>query len=164
MNKVFLVGRLTADPLSSVTTIGTQQARITVATNNNKQKDETFFFPCIAWGNPANFINTFLKKGELVAIDGQLTRRSYVSKQSGQTVYNTEIVIDSINSIGSKKLNETNEFAQASTIEPKKSIDEAFGTNVVTNKEASDQKIATPKFDNNNDEIEWFDEINKGEK
>ncbi len=163
MNKVFLVGRLVADPLATVTAKGTNQSRITIAVSNNKQKDETYFFPCIAWSNPANFINTFLKKGDLVAIDGQLRRTSYVSKQSGQTVFSTDIVIDTINSIGSRKQN--NEFANASVVnEPKKSIDEAFSTNVVTNKEMSNQKINTPKYENNNDEIEWFDELNEGDK
>ncbi len=160
MNKVFLVGRLVADPTASTTQRGVQQSKITVAVSNNKQKDETYFFPCIAWSNPANFINTFLKKGDLVAIDGQLTRRSYISKQSGQTVYTTEIIVDTINSIGSKKQN--NEFANAS-VEQKQSIDSAFSTNVVTNKQPSEQKIANPKFDNN-DEIEWFDELNEGDK
>ncbi|MDE6477527.1 MAG: single-stranded DNA-binding protein [Mycoplasmoidaceae bacterium] len=48
MNKVFLVGRLVADPLATVTAKGTNQSRITIAVNNNKQKDETYFFPCIA--------------------------------------------------------------------------------------------------------------------
>ncbi len=163
MNKVFLVGRLVADPLATVTAKGTNQSRITIAVNNNKQKDETYFFPCIAWSNPANFINTFLKKGDLVAIDGQLRRTSYVSKQSGQTVFSTDIVIDTINSIGSRRQN--NEFANASVAdEPKKSIDEAFSTNVVTNKEMSSQKINAPKYENNNDEIEWFDELNEGDK
>ncbi|MDE6477528.1 MAG: hypothetical protein K2L48_05145 [Mycoplasmoidaceae bacterium] len=89
----------------------------------------------------------------MVAIDGQLRRTSYVSKQSGQTVFSTDIVIDTINSIGSRRQN--NEFANASVAdEPKKSIDEAFSTNVVTNKEMSSQKINAPKYENNNDEIE----------
>ncbi|MDE7433796.1 MAG: single-stranded DNA-binding protein [Mycoplasmoidaceae bacterium] len=97
-------------------------------------------------------MNSFLKKGDLVAIDGELRRTSFVSKQSGQTVYSTDIVINSINSLGSKKQN--NEFAQASVqAEPNKSIDEAFATKVVTNAESSKQKIETPRF-NNNDEIE----------
>jgi single-strand DNA-binding protein len=40
----------------------------------------------------------------LVAIDGKLTRRSYTSRD-GKTAYVTEIVIESINAIGSKKDN-----------------------------------------------------------
>lgn len=161
MNKVFLVGRLVADPVASVTSRGTQQSKITIAVNSNKMKDETYFFPCIAWANPANFINSFLKKGDLVAIDGELTRRSYISKQSNQTVYTTEIIVNTINSIGSRKQN--NEFANAiENDQPKKSIDDAFKTNIVTSNEMSDQKaISAPST---NDEIEWYDELNEGDK
>lgn len=167
MNKVFLVGRLAADPVASTTSKGNPQSKITIATSSNRQKDETYFFPCIAWSQPANYINTFLKKGDLVAVDGQLRRTSFVSKQSGQTVYSTDIVIDAINSVGSRKQN--NEFMNASNnvqtnSEPKKSIDSVFATNIVTNKESSNQKIETPKYENTNDEIEWFDELNEGDK
>jgi single-stranded DNA-binding protein len=42
----------------------------------------------------------------LVAIDGKLTRRNYVSKE-GKNASITEIVIESINSIGSKKDNQS---------------------------------------------------------
>lgn len=161
MNKVFLVGRLVADPTPSVTSRGTQQSKITIAVNSNKMKDETYFFPCIAWANPANFINSFLKKGDLVAIDGELTRRSYISKQSNQTVYTTEIIVNTINSIGSRKQN--NEFANAiENDQPKKSIDDAFKTNIVTSNEMSDQK--TTSVPSTNDEIEWYDELNEGDK
>ncbi|MDR0825809.1 MAG: single-stranded DNA-binding protein, partial [Mycoplasmataceae bacterium] len=60
MNKVFLVGRLVADPESYTTKTGNAQARITIATQDNRVKTESYFFPCVAWQNTANFINTYL--------------------------------------------------------------------------------------------------------
>jgi single-strand DNA-binding protein len=48
MNKVFLVGRLVADPEPFTTKTGINQTRITIATRDNVNKQESYFFPCIA--------------------------------------------------------------------------------------------------------------------
>jgi single-stranded DNA-binding protein len=48
MNKVFLVGRLAADPEPYTTKSGIAQARVTIATQDNSNKNEAYFFPCIA--------------------------------------------------------------------------------------------------------------------
>jgi len=48
MNKVFMVGRLAADPQPYVTSNGSQQSRITIACNDVKNRNESYFFPCIA--------------------------------------------------------------------------------------------------------------------
>jgi single-stranded DNA-binding protein len=45
----------------------------------------------------------------MVAVDGRLTRRSYVSKD-GKQVYTTEIVIESINIVSKAKNVENTEF------------------------------------------------------
>lgn len=150
MNKVFLVGRLVEDPKPFTTQKGTAQSRITIATQDNRVKTESYFFPCIAWQNSANFINTYLKKGDLVAIDGKLTRRSFTSKD-GKTAYVTEIVIDAINSIGSKKDN------QAVVT---KSIDQAFPENIV-NQSSPIEKVKQEPIASTG-EVDWVDEtINK---
>jgi single-stranded DNA-binding protein len=98
-----------------------------------------------------------------VSIDGKLTRRSYVNKE-GKTVYVTEVVIDSINSIGSKK-----DAASGLSINPTsdkknetvKSIDASFPEQIVKQTSTNDvHKPEQPKFDNNQ-EVEWLDELNK---
>jgi single-stranded DNA-binding protein len=48
MNKVFMVGRLVADPQPYTTANGYTQARVTIATQDNRVKTESYFFPCIA--------------------------------------------------------------------------------------------------------------------
>jgi single-stranded DNA-binding protein len=48
MNKVFLVGRLAADPEPYTTKTGIAQSRVTIATQDNSNKSEAYFFPCIA--------------------------------------------------------------------------------------------------------------------
>ena len=101
MNKVFLVGRFASDPQQFVTTNGINQSRITIACNDSWNKNESYFFPCVAWQSTANFINTYLKKGDLVAVDGKLIRRSFVSKE-GRNIHQIEIVIETIRPLGSK--------------------------------------------------------------
>lgn len=110
MNKVFIVGRLGQDPQQFVTQNGITQSRISIASSDNWNKNETYFFPCVAWQSTANFINTYLHKGDLVAIDGKLIRRSYVSKE-GKTVYVIEVVIESIKPLSSK--NSGGEFSSS---------------------------------------------------
>lgn len=104
MNKVFLAGRLASDPQQFVTSNGITQSRISVACADNWNRNESYFFPCVAWQSVANFINTYLKKGDPVVIDGKLIRRSYVSKE-GKTVYIMEVVIETIRPFGSSKNN-----------------------------------------------------------
>ena len=104
MNKVFMVGRLAQDPQQFVTQNGITQSRISIASSDNWNKNETYFFPCVAWQSTANFINSYLHKGDLVAVDGKLIRRSYVSKE-GKTVYVIEVVIESIKPLSSKNAN-----------------------------------------------------------
>jgi single-strand DNA-binding protein len=143
MNKIFLVGRLAADPQPYTTANGNAQARITVATQDNRVKTESYFFPCIAWSQQANFINTYLKKGDLIAIDGKLTRRSFVSKE-GKTVYTTEIVIESINSLGSRKT------AEATKNQDLKSIDQSFPETITSQPMPIEkQKIKPVEYDSN---------------
>ncbi|MDR0825696.1 MAG: single-stranded DNA-binding protein [Mycoplasmataceae bacterium] len=162
MNKVFLVGRLVADPESYTTKTGNAQARITIATQDNRVKTESYFFPCIAWQNTANFINTYLHKGDLVAVDGKLTRRSFTNRE-GKTSYVTEIVIDQINSIGGKK--EGTGFIVSDPTKKSthtKSIDSAFPEDVVKQSSGNETHKPEPIKHDDNAPIEWWDETKEG--
>jgi single-stranded DNA-binding protein len=80
-----------------------------------------------------------------------LTRRSFTSKE-GKIVYVTEIVIDVINSIGSKKDNNSGLSIPTTKVESTKSIDESFPENIVKQTEGHDiHKSEKPKFDTNQD-------------
>lgn len=107
MNKVFLAGRLASDPQQFVTQNGITQSRISIACSDNWNKNETYFFPCVAWQSTANYINTYFKKGDAVVMDGKLIRRSYVSKE-GKTVYVMEVVIETIKHFGNSRNNSNN--------------------------------------------------------
>lgn len=132
MNKVFLVGRLSADPILKTTNKGIEFVNITVAVNDLRNKNDSYFLPCVGWNTTATFINQYLKKGDLVGIDGRITRRSYVNKEGKQT-YVTEVVIDNINSLSKAKVNDNSEFNKIFTESNESSSSDTQSLDELTN-------------------------------
>ncbi|HVN26049.1 MAG TPA: single-stranded DNA-binding protein [Candidatus Paceibacterota bacterium] len=99
LNKVFLVGRVTADPQVRSTPGGQSVATIGVATNrtwtdkNNQRQEETEFHNVVLWGRQAEIAGQYLTKGAMVLIEGRLQTRSWTDKTGGQRK-TTEIVAD----------------------------------------------------------------------
>jgi len=152
MNKVFLVGNLAADPIAKTTSTGKTLVNFSVACNDNVQgKDHTSFFPCVAWNNQANYLASYVKKGDTVAIDGKLNRRSYVDK-SGKNVYVTEIVVDSVSTIVKRSKSQQ----EADTLV---NVNDNFATKIVET-DVDFTKPESTKKDNNDglDELAWINE------
>jgi single-strand DNA-binding protein len=94
LNKIILIGRLTADPELRYTPSGAPVANFTLAVDRKFSKnDETDFIPIVAWRRLAEICNEFLHKGKLVAIEGRLQTRSYEDKE-GQRRKAFEVVAD----------------------------------------------------------------------
>lgn len=102
MNKVFLNGYLAADPKQRITSKGFEQSLFSIGVTDISNFNQSYFFPCVAWNNQAKFINSNLKKGSFVSIDGRLTRRSYVDNE-GKNIYVTEIVVDNLKTYGNTR-------------------------------------------------------------
>ena len=106
MNKVILIGRLGNDPELKYTPNGTAQAQISLATSekwkdsDGNPKEKTEWHRIVAWRRQAEFVGEWLKKGQLVSIEGKLQTRSW--EQDGQKKYMTEIVADTITMLGSR--------------------------------------------------------------
>lgn len=66
------------------------------------EKEQTLFLNCVAYKNNAEFITKYFKKGDMVAIEGKLTSRSYEDKE-GQKKYVTELIVDRVHFCGNKK-------------------------------------------------------------
>ena len=151
MNKVFLVGNLTADPIAKQTATGKSLANFTIACNDNIQgKDHTNFFTCVAWNNQANYLCSYVKKGDTLAIDGRLNRRSYVNKE-GKNVYVTEIVVDSVKTIvrRSKASAEAEELV---------SVNDSFATAGVNTDADFTKPNKDKKVDDGLTELDWINE------
>lgn len=96
MNKVILIGRLTADPETKTTQGGTLIARYRLAVNRPYKKDgqpTADFISCVAFANNAEFAQKYLHKGQRIAVEGRIQTGSY-DAQDGTKCYTTDIVID----------------------------------------------------------------------
>lgn len=111
INRVVLVGRITKDP--ELRQAGNSQCvNFTLAVNRRfKNKDgnkEADFINCVTWAASANFMSQYVRKGNLLAIEGSIETRNYEA-QDGRRVYVTEIRCDSVQIIDSKNSN-TSEY------------------------------------------------------
>ena len=107
MNRVILMGRLTADPELRQTPQGTAVTRFTIAVDRRFRKEggqQADFITCVAWRQTAEFICRFFQKGRMIAVEGQLQSRSWDS-QDGKRQYATEVIIDNAYFTGSKNEN-----------------------------------------------------------
>ncbi len=99
MNKVILIGNLTADPESRTTNSGVAQCSLRIAVQrrfaNAQGQRESDFFNVVCWRNTADFAAKYLSKGRKVAVEGSLQTRSY-DAQDGSKRYVTEVIADNV--------------------------------------------------------------------
>ena len=101
INKVFVLGRLTADPVSRTTPSGQQVTTFSLATNRvwydktNGKKEDVEFHNIVVWGRQADVAARFLTKGGMAFIEGRLQTRSWDDKSGGKR-RTTEIVAESL--------------------------------------------------------------------
>lgn len=101
LNKVFVLGRVTANPELRKTPGGQSVTSFSVATNrvwndkNGAKQEEVEFHNVVVWGRQAEVATQFLTKGSLVLIEGRLKTRSWQDKQ-GQTRKTTDIISERI--------------------------------------------------------------------
>lgn len=163
MNKVFLVGNITADPILKQTTYGKSMVSFSLAINEYYQGKvkKTIFLNCKAWDQRADYIGKFLKKGAPVVIEGKIDRRNFINKD-GNNVYVTEIIVENIKSFGYKKPGNNGE--KLVSVEEKfdhNAIDQQVDFNKPNEQEKNDAISDTTKSDG----LEWLDNnINSGEE
>ena len=96
MNKVVLIGRLTADPEVRTASDKTV-ANYTLAVDRKGAKGATGqsadFIRCVAWEKRAEFADKYLKKGTKIAIIGRIQTGTYKDRD-GKTVYTTDVVVE----------------------------------------------------------------------
>lgn len=107
MNKVVLIGRLTADVDLRQTQSGIASCRFTVAVNrkfkNDKGDYDADFITCVAWRQTAEFISRYFSKGKMIALEGTLRTGSYTDKNhSDVTHYTTDVYVENVEFCGDK--------------------------------------------------------------
>lgn len=108
MNKVVLIGRLTADPELRQTQSGVASCRFTVAVNRKYKNEQTGeydadFITCVAWRQTAEFVSRYFSKGKMIALEGSLRNNNYQDKNYPDvTHYNTDVIVDNVEFCGDK--------------------------------------------------------------
>lgn len=105
MNKVILIGRLTKDVETRYSN-DMAISRYTLAVDRKFKKDgeqEADFINCVAFGKSGEFAEKYFKKGMKVAITGRIQTGSYNDKETGKTVYTTDIIVEEQEFCESKK-------------------------------------------------------------
>tara|TARA_B100001250_G_C19804464_1_gene792615 strand:+ start:2418 stop:2765 length:348 start_codon:yes stop_codon:yes gene_type:complete len=84
INKVILIGHLGGDPDVRYTQTGIPTSSFSLATNekkidsNGNEQKKTEWHRIIAWNKTAEFCEQYLKKGQLIYLEGKIRSREYV--------------------------------------------------------------------------------------
>lgn len=99
LNKVFLQGRLGADPEMKVTPSGTEVTTVNIAVDRDRKdadgNRQTDWITIVAWRNTAKFLSTYFQKGRIVLVEGRLQVRNYTDRDGNKRTA-AEVVADNI--------------------------------------------------------------------
>ncbi len=105
LNKVILIGNLTADPELKYTPNGTARTRFAVAVNrqfkdaSGQLQEEVTYVPVVAWGQQAENCANYLSKGRSVAVEGRLRIDSFENAE-GEKKKVVEVVAQTVQFLG----------------------------------------------------------------
>ncbi len=101
-NRVILIGRLTRDPELRYTASGLAVTTFTIAVDRFQKNEQgervTDFFRCKAWRQKAEFVQQYIQKGRLVAVDGRIEMSEYTA-QDGTRRTSVDIVCDNVETL-----------------------------------------------------------------
>lgn len=101
LNKILVIGRMTRDPELVALASGTKVCNFGIATNEsymsreNKKVDRVEFHNIVVYGKSAENCAKYLRKGQLVMIEGKMATRSW-DKEDGTKGYKAEIIATSV--------------------------------------------------------------------
>lgn len=106
MNKVLLIGYLTRDPELRYTQANQAVCTFTLAVDKKLSREKreeaeaagrpTADFPrIIVWGKQGENASRYLSKGSQCAVEGRIQTGSYQDKETGKTIYTTDIISES---------------------------------------------------------------------
>jgi single-strand DNA-binding protein len=95
LNKVILMGRITAAPELKSTPSGVAVTSFTLAVDRVGKEKVTDFLNIVAWRSTAEFVCKYFEKGSPIVVEGSLQSRSYTTKD-GQKRTAFEVVADSV--------------------------------------------------------------------
>lgn len=130
LNKVILIGNLTRDPELRYTPAGTAVCTFGLATNRSwttqsgETKEQTEFHRIVAWNKLGELCAQLLAKGRKVYVEGRLATHSWTG-QDGVQHTTTEIVIEDMIILDSKKVGRVGEMPETPVSPPIKTEEPA---------------------------------------
>lgn len=109
LNKVMIIGNLTADPDVRTTPRGTPVTelrlavnRITSGQNEGERREEVTYLDVTCWGRQGEIAAQYLAKGRPVFIEGRLQMDTWEDKQTGQKRSRIRIIAENLQLLGSR--------------------------------------------------------------
>lgn len=137
LNKIILIGYLGNDPKSTITQSGMQISNFSIATSekftdsNGNLSERTDWHYVTAFNKQAEFCNQYIKKGNLVYVEGKIRYEEYKSKD-GIDKTATKIIADRVISLEKKSDNDntssgtSKQQSQKSTQQTNKKVEKSF--------------------------------------
>ena len=105
LNKVILIGHMTADPELKQTPSGVSVCSFSIGVSRRYTKAgeqaQSDFINIVAWRQQAEFIARYFRKGAAICICGSLQTRSWDAKD-GTKRYTTEVVAEEVSFVERK--------------------------------------------------------------
>ena len=107
LNKVMIIGRLTANPEARTTPQGVTVTSFSIATNRvwkdqqGNQQDRVEYHNVTTWRRLAEICAQYLSKGRQVYVEGHLQTRTW-DDADGKKNYRTEVVADNMIMLGNR--------------------------------------------------------------
>lgn len=98
-----MMGRLVKDVEIRYAQNGTAIAKFTIAVDRRFKREgqpDADFFKCTSFGKQAEFVEKYFKKGSRILLEGELQNNNY--EKDGQTVYDNQILVNSVEFCESK--------------------------------------------------------------
>lgn len=117
LNKIFLQGRLVADPELRSTQSGVAVASFRLAVDRDFKEKESGekkadFINCVAWRQTGEFVSRYFAKGRMAVVEGRLQIRDYTDRDGNKRSM-AEVVADSVYFGDSRKADEAGNTAVA---------------------------------------------------
>ena len=106
LNKIFLQGRLVADPEMRHTPSGVAVASLRLAVDRDFKSQsgekETDFIDIVAWRSTAEFVSKYFSKGRMAVVEGRIQIRDWTDKDGGKR-RSAEVIANNVYFGDSKK-------------------------------------------------------------
>ena len=116
LNRIILVGRLTKDAELRKTNSDVSVATFDLAVDNSLKEADgtrgTCFLTCKIFGDQAENVCKYTRKGSKIAIDGSINQRNFL-RQDGSKGHVIEVCVDSIEFLDPKPVNPEQEAEES---------------------------------------------------